>query len=798
MPERCSSRALRSSRSWTMRVFEFRAAVASGDFGKVKRRRTGHRHGRCAARLHDRGSGRPHRAAGRHAQPVVRSHHPRSRPGASWCPACSPAPRSACATCRAASTVPPAALVRDGADPTQGAGVRDCRRQGRAARRDGRRRGAGRRAGDERSAGRRSRRRRSAGVARPGHAGGGPSRGARRGHSHVSQRPVHQAAGLRHHDDGGAGRARPDVVSRAEGRSVSRRRVPGRHRHDALRGRVAGDRRARRHEEDRRGGQHRRGRPPHRVDLAGRPLEHRRPVQHRRADAERVAGHPRQGGGDSRRAAARNRRADHPAHRSQRRAHRVGGRQRADADVASRVRHRRQAGQAAARERRRASARSTSSARPSARFRSWSIEDRLEAYGLSLAQVVDALGRRTSTRRSARPIAARPRRWCAWRRRARRPPTSRRFPSSAWRPHAARARRRAGGRRRRRGAQPRVRERPPGDRARRAEAGRRQHGRRRRRCPRGGRRDGARAAARRVAAGGSRRFDVHPRIDRGRAGHARARRPADRLHRVPVPQLVALDRHHRADAADLGHRRVHRDAAVRLHAERADADGPVAGHRHADRRRDRRAREHRPAHAARQGSPRSGARRHGGDRPRGHGHDVHDHRRVHPGRLHGRHGRAVLLPVRHHRDRGRARVAVRQLHARPDAVVALVRPRRRGAPPPRADRPRAAALQQGGSTTCTPSTSGRSTGRCGTAGSCWLSPSSPSSARSRSSRCSAATSCPTSTAASIRSSFKATPGATLRETGERAQQMVGRLRAASRRRLHLHDDRRGRLRVPSR
>ena len=57
---------------------------------------------------------------------------------------------------------------------------------------------------------------------------------------------------------------------------------------------------------------------------------------------------------------------------------------------------------------------------------------RLESYGLSLAQVVDALAhaeRRCAGR--ARPIAARPRRWCASRREGRRPRRSATFRSSS-------------------------------------------------------------------------------------------------------------------------------------------------------------------------------------------------------------------------------------------------------------------------------------------------------------------------------------------------------------------------------
>ena len=145
-----------------------------------------------------------------------------------------------------------------------------------------------------------------------------------------------------------------------------------------------------------------------------------------------------------------------------------------------------------------------------------------------------------------------------------------------------------------------------------------------------------------------------------------------------------------------------------------------------------------------------GARRHGRDRPRRHGDDVHDRRGVHSRRVHVGHGRPVLLRIRHHRHRRRARVAVRQLHARPDAVVPLVRSGRRGASPPRIDRPRAAALQQGVRQSARQRTSAASTGRCGTAGSWWPSRSSRSSAPSRFSRSSAATSCRTSTAASIR------------------------------------------------
>ena len=45
-----------------------------------------------------------------------------------------------------------------------------------------------------------------------------------------------------------------------------------------------------------------------------------------------------------------------------------------------------------------------------------------------------------------------------------------------------------------------------------------------------------------------------------------------------------------------------------------------------------------------------------------------------PGGVHGRHHRQVLLPVRHHRGGGGDGVALRVLHARPDALLGLARP----------------------------------------------------------------------------------------------------------------------------
>ena len=63
--------------------------------------------------------------------------------------------------------------------------------------------------------------------------------------------------------------------------------------------------------------------------------------------------------------------------------------------------------------------------------------------------------------------------------------------------------------------------------------------------------------------------------------------------------FLALDADHGAVAADLGDRGLHRGLAVRFHAQLHEPVGPLAGHRRADRRRDRCAREHRAPHGAR-------------------------------------------------------------------------------------------------------------------------------------------------------------------------------------------------------
>ena len=74
-----------------------------------------------------------------------------------------------------------------------------------------------------------------------------------------------------------------------------------------------------------------------------------------------------------------------------------------------------------------------------------------------------------------------------------------------------------------------------------------------------------------------------------------------------------------------------------------------------------------------------GAEGHGGDRPGGHGDDVHDPRRLPAGRLHDGHRRPVLQVVRADDGVRGGDVAARRVHARSDAVVAVrpVHPARR-------------------------------------------------------------------------------------------------------------------------
>ena len=150
---------------------------------------------------------------------------------------------------------------------------------------------------------------------------------------------------------------------------------------------------------------------------------------------------------------------------------------------------------------------------------------------------------------------------------------------------------------------------------------------------------------------------------------------ADRADRVPVPAQLAQHDHHRADAAD--RRRSRRSSrcyafgftlnfltlmALSLCIGLLIDDAIVV-------------RENIVRHLAHGQGPRDrSAGGHRRDRARRDGDDVRDRRRVRADRVHERHHRSLLLPVRRHRRRRGAGVAVRQLHARPDALVGMARP----------------------------------------------------------------------------------------------------------------------------
>ena len=269
-------------------------------------------------------------------------------------------------------------------------------------------------------------------------------------------------------------------------------------------------------------------------------------------------------------------------------------------------------------------------------------------------------------------------------------------------------------------------------------------------------------AARRQGRGQPRQLALDPGLGRQRQAHPVRRRGADDPDRLPVPQFLALDRHHRADAADRADRHVPVHVHVRLHDQHDHDDGAVALRRPADRRRDRGAGEHRPPRADGQERPRGRARRHQRDRPGGAGDHALDRRRVPADRLHGRHRRQVLPRVRPDDRRRGADLDVRQLHARPDAVERLARPAGRARPrrvrrrrPAHAlrphHRPRHRPVRPADAALSAAATRRSCAGRCGTGSPPWASPWPPSSPASSSSRSSAPSSCPRPTSPRPRS-----------------------------------------------
>ena len=137
----------------------------------------------------------------------------------------------------------------------------------------------------------------------------------------------------------------------------------------------------------------------------------------------------------------------------------------------------------------------------------------------------------------------------------------------------------------------------------------------------------------------------------------------------------------------------------------------------------------------------------------------------------------LLLRVRHHRGRGGARLAVRELHPRPDALVALGRPRHRAWLPRRTSSAARSRASTSGSTTCTCSYERlldwalRHRWRCSAVAVARLPRQLPDPRRS-----SAATSCPTSTAASTRCRSRRRPGRPCARRGDARSRWCARLK----------------------
>ena len=157
-------------------------------------------------------------------------------------------------------------------------------------------------------------------------------------------------------------------------------RVPGRHRHDAARGRRAGDHRERDHRDRRGARQHHRRHPQPDLDQLGGRLAGLRPVRARGGRRRRRPGRARQGGARPPRPAARRRAADGREARPRRGADPLGDdRGRPAGPRAHALRRRRREGAPPARDR--AWARSRASAGASARSGSGSTRGRLRGYG---------------------------------------------------------------------------------------------------------------------------------------------------------------------------------------------------------------------------------------------------------------------------------------------------------------------------------------------------------------------------------------------------------------------------------
>ena len=447
---------------------------------------------------------------------------------------------------------------------------------------------------------------------------GRPRRGRHRrgGVAHVPLQPVHQAAGLRHRDDAHAGDARPLLVPPAANRHDAGRRDPGAVDHDRVPGRLARDGRAR---GDAARSRRRSTRSPgvkhvasiSREGLSSVIVEFNLEVkindasQEARAKINAIAA----------RAARRDRGADHPEARLRGDAGHLAGGPLHDARPARADDAGRPEDQAAAREhpgRRQGQA----GRHPPTREVAVNLDPtRLAALGMGVDEVVAGLasenvntplGRLTAggtempLRISGKPRTVEEYRAMVIGRRARRS----RSRSATWRPSTTASR--SSGRWRSSTASRRwpstsssSPRRTPSASWTRSCGGRRSCGRSCRPGPRSRSCATPRSFIRESVA------DVKNTLLLGGL--------LTILIVFLLPQLLALDGHHRPDAAHLGHLLVHRHVLPRDDAEHDDADGAVAGHRPADRRRDRRAGEHRPAPRAR---ARTTSRRRARARPR--------------------------------------------------------------------------------------------------------------------------------------------------------------------------------------
>ena len=140
-----------------------------------------------------------------------------------------------------------------------------------------------------------------------------------------------------------------------------------------------------------------------------------------------------------------------------------------------------------------------------------------------------------------------------------------------------------------------------------------------------------------------RRFRLlHLRQLRSGDPYAARRRAARRGRRPPVPAQLARDADFGDGPAAVGDSDLLGHGPARLLAEPGQLPRHDACDRYSRRRRDRRNREHRPAHqdgqVALQGGDRGGRR----NRPCGHRDDLHDHRGLRAGLVHAGHSRASI------------------------------------------------------------------------------------------------------------------------------------------------------------